>query len=73
VSVARELAADIAQLSVDDERVWNYGVVFNGAEMSLRVTAFMDDVDAPDVAPIVPARLIEMIEAEMKAFFRGAG
>ena len=48
-------------------------MVFNGAEMSLRVTAFMDDVDAPDVALIAPARLIEMIEAEMKAFFRGAG
>lgn len=52
VSVARELAADIARLSVDDERVWNYGVVFIGAEMSLRVTAFMDEVDAPDVALI---------------------
>jgi hypothetical protein len=38
--------------------------------MTFRVTAFMDDVDAPDLAMFAPPGLIEVIEAEMKADFR---
>ena len=44
--------------------------MFNGTEMTFRVTAFMDDADAADLAMFAPPRLIEMIEAEMKAYFR---
>jgi hypothetical protein len=68
--VARDLASQIAVLAVDDEGSWTYDVVFNGTEMTFRVTAFMDDVDAPDLAMFAPPGLIEVIEAEMKADFR---
>lgn len=70
VDAARELASRIALLSVDDEGAWTYDVVFNGAPMTFRVEAFMDDVDAPDLAMFAPPKLIEVIEAEMKAYFQ---
>jgi uncharacterized protein len=73
--VARDLASQIAVLGVDDEGSWTYDVVFNGTEMTFTVTAFMDDVDAPDLAMFAPLGLIEVIEAEVgvAAFSPGAG
>jgi len=70
VDAARELASRIALLAVDDERSWTYGIVFNGIKTTLRVTAFMDDIGAPDLAMFAAPRLIEVIESEMKAFVR---
>jgi hypothetical protein len=70
VDVARELASRIALLAVDDEASWTYDVVFNGTKMTLRVTAFMDDVEAPDLSMFAPTTLIKLIEGEMKAYFR---
>jgi len=70
VNTARELTSRIALLSVDDEGSWTYDVVFERVTMTLRVTAFMDDVDAPDLAMFAPRSLIEVIEAEMKAYFQ---
>ena len=63
VDTAHELALRIAALAVDDEGSWTYDVVFNGITMASRVTAFMDDIEAPDLAMFAPPRLIEVIEA----------
>jgi ankyrin repeat protein len=70
VDVARDLASQIAILAIDDERSWTYEVVFNGTEMMFTVTAFMDDVDSPDLAMFAPPGLIAVFEVEMKAYFR---
>jgi len=56
------LSTSIAQQPLDSEVAYEYKVVFKGTSMPLTIVAFMDDVDAPDLAFFTHATLRTEIE-----------
>lgn len=67
---ACRLAAEIARMQPDDERVWQFEIAFRGTRVCLSVRVFMDDVAAPDVAVAGPQLLIVAVEEELKRFIK---
>jgi hypothetical protein len=70
---ARALAERIAQQPIDSEREYRYTVLADGAHTELHIVAFMDDVDAPDIAFLTHAKLAAKIDAAMQQYFDEVG
>jgi hypothetical protein len=58
---AEALAAEVAGLDVDASLAREFRVVHRGRQSVLRIEAFMDDVDAPDLALFAPRELARRI------------
>jgi hypothetical protein len=72
-SEVQSLAREIAALPIEAEREWNFKVRYRGGDVALRVVAFMDDVDAPDLAFFTTAELAAAIQREMRAYSQERG
>lgn len=70
---ARALAARIGQQPVKSTREYRYTVVARGVRSPLRIVAFMDDVDAPDLYFYTDRTIAERINAAMKRYFKDVG
>jgi hypothetical protein len=64
----RQLSQDIAAIPIESERSWDFMVQYQGAEVPLRVRAFMDDIDAPDLYFFTSPELAGAIQRELLAF-----
>ena len=70
---ATQLADDIAKLKIDSTLTRTYTVTFKGQSVTLRVEAFMDDVDAPDLFFFTAMPLAHQIDLELKTFAESQG
>jgi hypothetical protein len=55
-------------MRVDTERDWTVEVEYLGTQTRLRIHAFKDDVDAPDLYFFSREELIKRVEDELGAF-----
>jgi hypothetical protein len=69
----KALAREIGKLSVDSTLSRSYPVTFRGEHVNLRVEAFMDDVDAPDLYFFASPALARQIDTELKKFASAQG
>lgn len=70
VEEAGRLATEIAALPVEGQTAHRYSVSFAGRDMELRIEAFMDDIEAPDLYLFAPAALARAIDEEMSVYFQ---
>ena len=70
---ARRLAQEISALAVEDSRSWEFNVTYNGVPTLLRVDAFQDDYEAPDLSFLTSAPLAARIDAELASFAEEQG
>ena len=70
---ATALAARIGKQAVDSTREYRYTVVTRGVRSPLRIVAFMDDVDAPDLYFYTDQALAQRIDAAMEKYFKEVG
>jgi hypothetical protein len=69
-SAARVLANRINAQPVESERAYTYKVTYRGRTIRLRVIAFMDDVNAPDLSFFTTADAARAIQGELEAYFK---
>jgi len=70
---ATALAARIGKQAVDSTREYRYTVVRRGVRSPLRIVAFMDDVDTPDLYFYTDQALAQRIDAAMEKYFKEVG
>jgi hypothetical protein len=70
---AQALANEIAGVPIESKRTWTFTVRYQGAEVPLRVHAFMDDTDSPDLAFFTKPDLAAVIQREMTAYAEERG
>jgi hypothetical protein len=70
---ADTLSKQISQLKVDATLSKSYVVVYQGQRVRLRVEAFMDDIDSPDLYFFCPEPLAGRINKEMVEFAQARG
>jgi hypothetical protein len=69
----RQLSESIAEIPVESERSWDFMVRYQGAEVPLRVRAFMDDIDAPDLYFFTSPQLASAIQRELRTYAESLG
>ena len=69
----RQLSEDIAGIPVESERSWDFMVRYQGVEVPLRVRAFMDDIDAPDLYFFTSPELAGAIQRELSIYAESLG
>ena len=72
-TAARELARRIAAQPLESERSYLYKVTYKGRTIPLRISAYMDDVDAPDVSFFTAVDAARAIQRELKAHLKAKG
>ena len=70
---AKDLTKKIDALSVDEEDRWEYMVVVNGKKTRLVVSAYKDDIDAPDLYFYTSPELASQIEGQLESFATSMG
>lgn len=70
---AAEISRAIGDLPVDATKRWSVTCGFDDADITLQIEAFMDDVDAPDLAFFSTQSAITEIERELEAFAEATG
>ena len=55
-------------MAVDDEKVVDFSIKYDGENTTLRLDVFMDDLDLPTVYFFAPPELAELITAEMNYY-----
>ncbi len=55
-------------LAVDQTRIWTIDGELDGGPIQIRIEAFMDDIDAPDLSFYSSAQATALIEAELTRF-----
>lgn len=70
---ASNLFAQIQKMKVEDEKEWNFNVQFAGKSTPLRISAFMDDVESPDIGFHSGSELTQQIDSEIASFNKELG
>lgn len=70
---ARSLAERINAQALDSGQEYEYHVTHRGTRLLLRIVAFMDDVDAPDIAFFTSPALAKAIDEQIAAYMEQAG
>jgi len=70
---AKSLAAKISAQELESEHEYRYRVRIDGTSADLRVVAFMDDVDAPDLAFFTQPALARSIQTAIGAYMTASG
>jgi hypothetical protein len=65
-----QLVSQIGQQAVDSEQTYDFTVTFDGHQGTLRVTALMDDVGAPDMAFYAPPTLAARIDSLLRGYLQ---
>ena len=55
-------------MAVDDEKIIDFSIQYDGENTTLRLDVFMDDLDLPTVYFFAPPKLAELITAEMRNY-----
>lgn len=72
-TAALALARRIASQPLESERSYVYKVTYEGRAIPLRVSAYMDDVDSPDLYFFTTADAARAIQRELKAHLKAKG
>jgi hypothetical protein len=67
------LSREIAAVPVEEERRWQFDVMHEGKTVPLKIRAFMDDVEAPDIFFFTVPGLADAIQAELISFAEDQG
>ena len=67
------LAGRITSQALDSEHAYEYQVTYKGTRVGLRIVAFMDDVEAPDIAFFTSPALAAAIDKRIFAYFKDVG
>ncbi len=68
-----DLTKRIVAQAVDSEKSYEYAVVYKGQKTRLRIVAFMDDEEAPDLAFFSSEPLIAAIDQVIEAYMAEVG
>jgi hypothetical protein len=72
-SAARSLARRIAAQPLESERSYFYKVTYERRAIRLRIAAYMDDVDTPDLSFFTTADAARAIQRELEAYLKAKG
>lgn len=70
---ARSLARRINTQALESEKVYEYRVTYRGTRVDLRIVAFMDDIEAVDVAFFTSPALADAIAEQIAAYMEEVG
>ncbi len=70
---AAEVAAQIAAMDFESTREWTFQVTYRGAQTPMRLEAFMDDVESPDLYFFTNADLAAAIDQQMTRIAKERG